>query len=98
MAAILQQPPADLVQALNALYGTDPALQQQAKSWLEQYNTTAASWTGSLSLINPAVPLEAQFFGCNMLLTKVKRDWASLNNEEMHAMLQRIEYVMMRRG
>lgn len=86
-------PPADLVHALNALYGTDPALQQQANAWLEQYSSTAAAWDGALSLISPAVPLEAQFFGCNMLLTKIRRDWGSLAPHESQHILQRIEYA-----
>ena len=86
-------PPADLVQALSALYGTDPTLQQQANAWLEQYSATATAWDGALSLISPAVPLEAQFFGCNMLLTKVRRDWSSLGPHESQHITQRIRLV-----
>lgn len=72
-----------LLQALQALYGTDSGQQAAANQWLQAYAASPAAWEGSAALLSQqAYPAELQFFGANMLLTKVRRDWGQLSEDQ----------------
>ena len=63
----------DLLNALQALHHhPDGSIKKQASVWLEQWQSTAAAWSTSDSLLHdPSSSVEAQYFCAQTLRTKV---------------------------
>ena len=66
--------------AVRALYGADPSAQAQANAWLLSFAGTAAAWdVGRQLYLEPEE--EVQYFGANLLFTKVRGEWHGLADE-----------------
>lgn len=79
-------PDEKLLGALRALYGPDAGQQAAASQWLHQYAGTPDSWGGAVQLLaGDDVTEDMKFFGANLLLTKVRRDWKQLGDWEQQA-------------
>ncbi|KAJ1627575.1 hypothetical protein T492DRAFT_174924 [Pavlovales sp. CCMP2436] len=71
----------DVVRAVSVLYGTDALQQAEANRWLMAFAETPAAWDLCCELVLSAPASEHRFFGANVLLTKVRREWAGLGGE-----------------
>eukprot|EP00798_Chlamydomonas_sp_ICE-L_P007351 gene7351-474_t len=70
-------------QALEALYGGAPALQQQANLWLNDFQKQQVAWEAALSCLGSNERTEFAFFSANVLLKKTKSvDWSHLTPEQ----------------
>ena len=70
-------------QALAALYGTDPVLQQEANIWLNDFQSKPQAWGAALTNLDATSPTEFMFFSANVLLKKTKSvDWARLPSDQ----------------
>lgn len=78
---------ADLRQAIAALYaGIGGESQQQANQWLNAFTAQPQAWDACLELLDPAQSAEVVFFCANMLLTKVRKEWHKLPNDQQARM------------
>ena len=73
-------PPRRRARRTRALYGADPSAQAQANAWLLSFAGTAAAWdVGRQLYLEPEE--EVQYFGANLLFTKVRGEWHGLADE-----------------
>lgn len=68
--------------AILALYGADPAAQQAANQWLNDFAPSASAWDACLAGIDASASPTAAFFCANMILTKLRREWGKLPAEQ----------------
>lgn len=68
-------------QAILALYGTDAQQQAAANTFLNQLAASEAAWSPCLTVLEASFPAEVQFFCVNILLNKVRNEWARVNPE-----------------
>ena len=80
---------ASLGAAVSVLYGrtTSAEEKRQANEWLNAFATTLDAWEASLAHIAPGFELNVQFFAANMLLTKVKKEWRTLSEDQRRGVL-----------
>ncbi|KAI8465208.1 MAG: armadillo-type protein [Monoraphidium minutum] len=72
-----------LSQAISALYGgSGGEAQQQANQWLNSFSQQPQAWEACLELLDPGRDAEVCFFCANMLLTKVRKEWHKVPNEQ----------------
>lgn len=64
--------------AIQALYGSDPISQQQANQWLNDFTANGAAWDICLTCIDVHASDTTAFFCANMLLTKIRKEWAKV--------------------
>ena len=62
------------------LHRGSPADQQAASAWLQNLLDQPEAAHTALELLRPGQPEESQFFAANMLLSAVKRHWASYDS------------------
>ncbi len=71
------------LQAVQAIFNpvSDPATQQQANAWLNNFAGTAEAWDVSLAALDAQLPGNVLFFSANVLVNKAKTDWGRLPQE-----------------
>ena len=75
---------ADIQNAIQALYGQDPASRQAANLWLSEFANSEQAWD-CLQLLQPGVAPDVQFFSINLIFSKVQRSWRKLEtNTKQH--------------
>lgn len=68
-----------VVAAIRALYGANMSAQAQANHWLTAFQHSPEAWQVPFALLAPDQPEEVQFFGCTLLLRKVRSEWSKLD-------------------
>ena len=66
--------------AIQALYGSDSGQRQAANVWLSEYASSEQAWE-CLQLLQGDLAPEVQFFGINLILSKVRHAWRQLQPE-----------------
>jgi Importin-beta N-terminal domain len=61
--------------AISALYGNDANESARANTYLMQCAEQPAAWSLGIELTSTSADTASQFFGANLLLTKIKRHW-----------------------
>ena len=67
--------------ALAALNTGDAPHREAANAWLAEFAGTDAAWEAGVSLLDPEQSAEMQFFGANMILSKVRSSWPQLSTD-----------------
>ena len=81
--------------AVQALFGQDPAGQQEANVWLQGFASSPAAWEAGLGMLEPGLPSNLLFFAANLLLNKSRTDWAKLPAEHKAQLTSAVGWVAM---
>eukprot|EP00873_Tetraselmis_striata_P020657 jgi/Tetstr1/440921/TSEL_029191.t1 len=68
-----------VVRAVSVLYGSSPAAQAEANSWLTAFAGVSEAWEVCLALLVPGQAAEVQFYSANTMLKKIREQWGSLS-------------------
>ena len=68
----------EVSRAVSALYGSNAQQQAEANRWLMAFAERPAAWDVCRELVLAGPAQEIQFFGANVLHTKVRREWHGL--------------------
>ena len=74
-------PAQQVAAALTALSTGDAPHREAANAWLAEFAGTDAAWEAAVALLDPEQPAELQFFGANMILSKVRTSWTQLSSD-----------------
>jgi hypothetical protein len=75
------------LQALQALFGSDAAAQQNANAWLQSFSTSSAAWEAAFAALEPSQPEAIAFFCANLLLNKLRNEWHKLDAQQKEQVL-----------
>lgn len=76
--------------ALQALFGADPAAQQQANQWLHTFSTSPQAWQAAFSCLEPTAADAISFFCANLLVTKLRNEWHKLDAQHRDLVLNEL--------
>lgn len=68
------------IEALQSPYNAEHS--KEASIWLNSFAETPEAWEISVSLLDPSRSAFVQFFAANLLLSKARREWSQLSQQD----------------